>query len=367
MSLAPHPYLLRVRDWLRTSERGRWDWFASDEWTSDYADSVRLELLKSTYRMEPESHAKLYAIGARALSKLELDVPLTFYQAQDDGGMNAGLFFVPGEAHVVLRGRVLATLADDELAALVGHELAHHRLYTCEGGSLRVAHEVIEAIAAHPQAASSHCETALRVRRYSELYADRGSLLVTGDPHHVIGCLIKVHTGLGEIDPAAYLRQAEEILANKDVASKASTHPETFIRARAIALFHEGGAATEEEISRLVQGARAMDTLDVLDQEALTDTTRALLGGLLSSAWFRTDPVLAHACAFFPDARELVRAPSTCASFIPRFASISLMCCSTSPWSTNRWETQRSRTCCNFRRESASQSRSTASRATSSS
>ena len=60
---------------------------------------------------------------------LELDVPVTSsYQAQSDegAGMNAGLYFVPGEAHIVLRGthRVLATLREAELAALVGHELA---------------------------------------------------------------------------------------------------------------------------------------------------------------------------------------------------------------------------------------------------
>ena len=143
MQLAPHPYLLRVRDFLRETEPGRWAWFASDESTAEYVEAVRLELLKSTYRMEPASHPDLYAIGAEAAEALELDVPVTFYQAQDDGAMNAGLYFVPGEAHVVLRGRILATLAKDELAALVGHELAHYRLSTCEDGSIRVAQEVL--------------------------------------------------------------------------------------------------------------------------------------------------------------------------------------------------------------------------------
>jgi hypothetical protein len=309
MPLAPHPYLLRVRDFVREREPGRWRWFASDESTNEYVESVRLELLKSTYRMEPASHPSLYAIGARALTTLSLDVPLTFYQAHDDGAMNAGLLFVPGEAHVVLRGPVLATLREEEVAALVGHELAHYRLHTCEGGSLRVANDVIESIASHGGASPSHVVTALRMRRYSEIYADRGSHLVTADPAHIVGCLVKVHTGLKEVDAAAYMRQAEEIFAKKNVKSEGLSHPETFVRARAIALWHERGDAAENEIAAMVQGARAMDSLDLLDQAALTDSTRTMIEDLLGPTWMRSDAVLAHARAFFPDIKAASSAP----------------------------------------------------------
>ncbi len=55
------PYLLRLRDRLQQEERGRWQWFSSDSWAEDYAESVRLELLQSTYRMEEAGHAELYA------------------------------------------------------------------------------------------------------------------------------------------------------------------------------------------------------------------------------------------------------------------------------------------------------------------
>jgi hypothetical protein len=304
MPLAPHPYLLEVRDVLRTGEPGRWSWFASDEWTADYVEAVRLELLKATYRMEPASQQALYAIGARAASALGLDVPVTFYQAQDDGAMNAGLYFVPGEAHIVLRGRILSTLREEEIAALVGHELAHYQLSTCEGGSLRIATEVIESIASHPGASPSHLTTALRMRRYAEIYADRGSHLVTSNPTDIVACLVKVNTGLTEVDPAAYMRQAEEIFAKKTVSAQGLSHPETFVRARAIALWHERGAEAEAEISAMVQGARSLDSLDLLDQRVLTDSTRQVIEGLLAPAWFRSDAIVAHARSFFPELKE---------------------------------------------------------------
>jgi hypothetical protein len=118
---------------------------------------------------------------------------------------------------------------------------------------------------------------------------------------------VKVHTGLGEVDPAAYLRQADEILSKKNVTARGQTHPETFIRARAIALFHERGEQADEEIARMVQGERSMDSLDLLDQRAVTETTRALLSGLLEPEWFRSDAVLGHARAFFPEAADLPR------------------------------------------------------------
>jgi hypothetical protein len=304
MPLEPHPYLLRIRDFLRETEPGRWKWFASDEWTADYVEGVRLELLKATYRMEPASHAELYDIAARAVRALGLTVPVTFYQAQNDGAMNAGLYFVPGEAHIVLRGRILSTLREAEIAALIGHELAHYGLLTCEGGSLRVATEVIESTASHHGANPSHLTTALRMRRYTELYADRGSHLVTSSPADVIACLVKVSTGLTEVDPAAYMRQAEEIFAKKTVSEQGLTHPETFVRARAIALWHERGPAAEDEISAIVQGPRSLDALDLLDQRELTETTRTLIGRLLAPSWFRSDRVVSHARAFFPDVKE---------------------------------------------------------------
>ena len=52
-------------------------------------------------------------------------------------------------------------------------------------------------------------------------------------------------TGLREVDPKAYLAQANEALAAKDSGSRGLTHPEEFIRAWALAHWHEGGDPTK--------------------------------------------------------------------------------------------------------------------------
>lgn len=310
-ALEPPPYLLRLRDWLRDAEPNRWRWFASDSFASDSTEAVRLELLQSTYRLEESAHPGIYAIARRALSALELDVPVTFYQAQGDLSMNAALCYLPGEAHVVLRGPVLTALDEAELVALVAHELAHYTLWSAHDGSLRVSNEVIESIAAHPGAQPSHRTTALRARRHTELYADRGSLLVCGDPRPVISCLVKVGTGLAQVDSEAYVRQADEIFTRKaDTSSEGITHPESFIRARALWLFHQRQAEAEPEVIAMVHGPLAIETLDLLDQVELTRRTRVLVRQVLAPRWFQTEAVLAHARSFFPDAGPVEVAPA---------------------------------------------------------
>jgi hypothetical protein len=307
------PYLLRLRDYLQREERGRWQWFSSDTWAEDYAETVRLELLQSTYRMDDADHGDLHAAARRALAALELDVPVTFYQAQaqDSGGMNAGLCFLPGEAHIVLRGPVLERLREPELAALIGHELAHYRLWTIEDGSLRIANDVIESIAAHAAAQPSHVATANRARRYAEIYADRGSHVVCRDPRPIVACLVKVHTGLAEVNPESYIRQADEIFARKALSSEGISHPEIFIRARAVWLWDQQTHEAEEAVAAMVQGPTSLDALDLLDQVEVTRHTRSLLARVLAPAWFRSDAVLAHARAFFPgeDPTALEAAP----------------------------------------------------------
>src|SRR5437870_3607236 len=113
----PLPYQRALVRYLQDEESELWHWFASTRRRAEQADAVRLDLLKSTYRLEPGTHPALYAAADEVLAKYGLRVPVTVYQAQTDGRMNAALAYLPGEAHIVLAGNVRGVLSDPEFRA----------------------------------------------------------------------------------------------------------------------------------------------------------------------------------------------------------------------------------------------------------
>lgn len=296
--LTPLRYHHALAETLQALEPGLWNWFSSDSYGDDYAAAVRLELLRSTYRLPRSGHERLYALADDVAQRFEISAPITLYQAQDATALNASLVFVPDEVHIVLSGPIGEVLTEAELTALFGHELAHHMLVTTQGGIFRVAGELIENLAR--QGAPSHVQSALRLRRWTEIYADRGALAACGDLGVAVGCLVKVATGLRAVDPLAYLAQAEEAIGAGDASSRGLTHPEAFLRAVALKSWHDG--ESDARVSPLVEGPIELDTLDLLQQCALTDATRSLLGRVLAPAWMRTEATLAHARRYFPDA-----------------------------------------------------------------
>jgi len=142
----------------------------------------------------------------------------------------------------------------------------------------------------------------------------------------------------------SYIQQTEAVFSGDgDVQSASLTHPENFIRTRALHLWHEqrGGSLAgteggdgqgepltgmgesdgqgersaeaggidkrqdkpraETAITQMIEGVMELDRLDVLAQAALSDMTRVLLEGYLRPEWFRTPVVMALACQYFPD------------------------------------------------------------------
>jgi hypothetical protein len=301
-ALTPTTYHRELRDALRAQEPGLWAWYASDRFTEAHSERARLELLKATYRLDPAGHEPLYADAAAVAGRLGIDAPITLYQDGSDGSMNAGLCFVPGEVHVVFTGPVLTRLEPVELRGLLGHELAHYRLWTEGDGGLRVADAVVEAVAAHPDAPTSWVQLALRQRRYTEIYADRGTLTATdGDLDAAVRCLLKLASGVEQPDAAAYVRQVHEVLARTAFASEAETHPEMFLRVWAMERWLADPASVDSLLEARVLGARSLESLDLLQQLELTRQTRALVTSFLRLPGLRTDSISAHARQFFPD------------------------------------------------------------------
>jgi hypothetical protein len=285
---------------LRREEPRLWSWFASTAFEDRRAATVRLDLLKATIRLDRETHGPLYLAADEVAGQLGVTAPVTLYQAGGEGA-NAALFYMPDEVHVVLHGQVTAALDAAELRALLGHEIGHHRLFREDGGAYRIAEQLVGSMAADPRAEASHQRTADLFRMYVEAYADRAALTVTGSLAPVITCLIKVQAGLKTASASAYLAQANEIFSAIEPTTEGVTHPETFIRARALFFWERGEPGADDELRRMLQGALAVDTLDLLGQWQLTEMTRALVGDVLAEAWMRTDPVLAHARLYFPD------------------------------------------------------------------
>jgi hypothetical protein len=299
--LEPLPYHLELRDYLKSKERELWNWFASAQAQADYTEQLRLELLKSTYRLDAEGHPDLYKCLEEAKAGLGLDIPVTLYQAQNSPESNAALYFVPGEGHVVFAGPLLTLLNPDELKSVIGHELAHYHLWERDNGEFHIADRLVEAVAQDPRAATSHEQTARRYQLYTEIFADRGSLRITGDIHPVVAGLVKTQTGLSQVSAAGYLKQAEEVFARGNVATQGVSHPEAFIRARSLMLWQEKKDGAAPDINQMIEGTAALDELDLIGQMRLTALTRRLLEHLLRPRWFQTPVVLAHAKHYFDD------------------------------------------------------------------
>jgi len=300
-TLEPLPYHVEVRDYLKLREPELWNWFASAQAQADYTEHLRMELLKSTYRLDSHNHPELYQCVETAREHLQLDLPVTIYQAQNSPQPNASLFFMPGEGHIVFSGPVLTLLNTEELQSVVGHELAHYHLWVRDNGDYHIADRLLQAVACDPRSAACHQQTARWFQLYTEIFADRGSLRVARNVESVIAGLVKIQTGIPQVSASAYLRQAEEIFAEGIASTQSVSHPESFIRARALALWQEQAGEVEKQISEMIEGQTDIDGLDVIGQMRLASATRTMLLHLLRPKWFQTPPVLGHAKLFFED------------------------------------------------------------------
>ncbi len=221
-------------------------------------------------------------------------LPVTLYQAQNSLMPNAALYFISGEGHVVFSGPVLSLLTPEELKSVIGHELAHYHLWQWEQGELHIVDQLVQAVANDPRASSSHAEIARRFQLYTEIFADRGSLCVTGDVNPGVAGLVKLVTRLAQVSAPGYLKQAEEIFAKDAVATEGVSHPEAFNRARSAAMWSAKGDDATPQIASMIEGVVTFEGLDLIDQARLVKSTRWLLEQFLQPKWFQTPAVLGH-------------------------------------------------------------------------
>lgn len=284
---------------LRENEPEIWHWAASQATREDQAAEMQTLLLRQTYRLDADTHPDLHEDCRAVLAKLAIEAPVTVYQAAD-GSMNAALCFVPGEVHLVLYGPVLEKLSRPERIALLGHELAHYKLWSIDGGAYHVATTILDHALAYPGAALSHSETARVYRLHTELYADRGGAVAADAPGPAIATLVKTMTGLLTVDAESYLRQAAE-LDGQNLASQGDTHPEIFLRAQALDQWWRGDAGLAAWLDKRIRGPLAIEALDLPRQHEMTALTRTFLARLASDPAAEGEAVIAQLKRYFPD------------------------------------------------------------------
>jgi hypothetical protein len=285
--------------WSAMSGLGRESDAAASAAALPDAEAVHADLTRNAYRLDPDAHPRIREAAGRAAKALGVERPVTAFQVEGGGPANAALVTLPGAVTVVFSGPLLDLVDDDELAAVFGHELAHHVLWTVAGGRYLVTDRLLDMLAADAGSPPAYAETARRYALATELYADRGALVACGDLHTAVSALVKVATGLRDVDAAAYLRQGEG--ADPASGSRADGHPETVLRAWALGRWHDRPPAGDHAAATLLSPSLDLDALDLLDRATLEDVTRALLEDVLADPWWRTEAVVTHARQYFPD------------------------------------------------------------------
>ncbi len=246
-------------------------------------------LLRNAYRLEEAVHPVVHQAGRRAAEALGVDAELEFFQVQ--GEANAFYLHQAGTAVVVFEGALLERLDQDELTAVMGHELAHRVLWEAEDGAYLAVDRLLDAAAGDARTPQQYLETHRRWGLATELYADRGALTACGDLSITVRALLKLQTGLSTADPESYLRQADEL--DLSTGSRGTTHPEGVARAWALKNWLAG-----EDMESLITGPLDIDAPDLLDAVLLRDLSRELAASIAHTDGLRTDSVATFAAGF---------------------------------------------------------------------
>ena len=281
-------------------QRRIWDFFSNYNHKEEQSKDFKTDLLKNTYKFDNTVDTALYQKVNTAKEKLELSLPVTLYQAQNTDEMNASIVYLNNEAHIVFSGRLMQLLNDDEMLAVIGHELSHVQLYMQLNGNVEVTDRIITAIANHYSSTPAHYETARLFKLYTEIFCDRGAYIVTQDYAPIISSLVKISTGLQTVNADSFIKQAEEIFSrDASVKTTAISHPENFIRAKAIWLWHTKGYTAENEIKQMIEGHVNIEELDLFRQQQISTLTEKVIKLLLKPQWMQTEQTIALAKQYF--------------------------------------------------------------------
>ena len=325
MKLEPLPYHVEIATRLEAAEPELWAWFASEEFADKHTSATTQDLLRNAIRLERGGpyasgpNPRRYALAERARNSLGLTQPITLYQMHNDGGApNAYLVDMPGEIVIAFVGRILELLDSDlELLDLLGHEIAHAKLFEEASGRFRVVDRLLSWLVQRDDCPPEFAETWRRNRLYSEIYCDIGGLIACGDLDATIRGLVKIIADFKDADAASYLKQAQELIGKGLDATRGTTHPELHVRVLAVAHAQSlSRDAFNGLVRRLVSGSIELGALDLLDQADLAKLTRQIVDRMLADPDARSELTVAHPALLFPD-----YLPPDAAMVLPKLAA----------------------------------------------
>lgn len=281
--LHPLPYHQQIARYFQSRYSAVWASFDAARRAEIRRSEVELKLLKTSFRLSETDHPGLYEAVARARSILGLEQPIILYQSNRAHQDNAAMFFTEKEGHLQFEGEILKVLRPEEIAAVIGHEAGHYKLWTLDDGRYHTTSRILDTIKAQGDLHPSLKESCRLFQLYTEIYCDRAGASVAGSAEPMVSALVRLAAGEVIVSAADYIAQAEEIFRRSGAeCSHGDTHPERFIRARAVARwFGRDMARPEGELDRLIEqmigGRKGLNEIDAVARDRLADWTRTIL------------------------------------------------------------------------------------------
>lgn len=295
----PFLYHQQAVAYFKKDER-LWSFFSAKSTQQEDFTQFKNELLKNTYRLEAASEPAVYTAVDKAKTILEILHTVTVYQLMQTTDLNAFVYILPGEAHIVLSGAIMKLMDEEELLAILAHELGHIKLFEIDNNAYQVCDRILNALSADATSPAAYFETARIFDLYTELFCDQMSLKVLQNPLPVIASLVKANTALEKVSAEGYIRQATEIFEHENVVTDNISHPENFIRAYALHIYQTQPTEFENIMLPIIQGSSKLQQLDIFKKEIMHRFTLDTITYLLADKALQTEVLLNLATQYFP-------------------------------------------------------------------
>lgn len=174
--------------------------------------AARLDLLSSSVKVSPQQMPELYKAMEDASRLLDMEVVPELY-VQSSSQANAFTLAFQGRNNeppiVVVTSALLDRCTNDEIEAIIGHELGHvkcsHSMYLTVGGLVSAPLRGLPVV-------GSQVEQLLQQWRLAAEYScDRAALLVAQDVNVVAGAMLKLFAGTSRAtNTQAFIDQSKE-------------------------------------------------------------------------------------------------------------------------------------------------------------